>query len=132
MRLRGRKWTSELVSRRPREPPVVLDSLPAPAEAEPIRLKWTPELANRFCEGFSHTRPVELSFSKLAGRSLAIAIDHYLGPAESRCANAGLPCEAAPERAGPDRQSEQSAVHRLQAEIAHPNDTEISEWHINA
>lgn len=50
----------------------------APPAPEPVRLKWTPELVHSYWDGFSQTRLVELSFSKLAGRSLLVAVDHLL------------------------------------------------------
>jgi 2-polyprenyl-3-methyl-5-hydroxy-6-metoxy-1,4-benzoquinol methylase len=45
---------------------------------KPERLKWTPELVSRFWDGFSHTQLVQFSFSKQAGPSLLIAVDHLL------------------------------------------------------
>jgi 2-polyprenyl-3-methyl-5-hydroxy-6-metoxy-1,4-benzoquinol methylase len=45
---------------------------------KPERLKWTPELVGRFWDGFSQTQLVQFSFSKQAGQSLLIAIDHLL------------------------------------------------------
>ncbi len=45
---------------------------------KPKELKWTPELVERFWDGFAETRLVELSFARNAGRSLLIAIDHLL------------------------------------------------------
>lgn len=45
---------------------------------KPERLKWTPVLVGRFWDGFSHTQLVQFSFSKQAGQSLLIAIDHLL------------------------------------------------------
>lgn len=44
----------------------------------PQRMHWTPELVERFWNGFSQTRLTELSFSSQAGRSLIIAVDHLL------------------------------------------------------
>jgi 2-polyprenyl-3-methyl-5-hydroxy-6-metoxy-1,4-benzoquinol methylase len=44
----------------------------------PERLKWTPELVARFWDGFAQTQLVQFSFSRQAGRSLLIAIDHLL------------------------------------------------------
>ncbi len=46
----------------------------------PEMLTWTPELVEKFWDGFSKTRLVEMSFSLLAGRSLIIAVDHLLPP----------------------------------------------------
>ena len=46
--------------------------------AKPVRLRWTPELMERFWDGFSKTRLVELSFSRGAGRALIAAIAHLL------------------------------------------------------
>lgn len=45
---------------------------------KPERLKWTPELVGRYWDGFSQTELVQFSFSKQAGQSLLIAIDHLL------------------------------------------------------
>ncbi|MGY4571754.1 MULTISPECIES: methyltransferase domain-containing protein [Bradyrhizobium] len=42
------------------------------------RLKWTPELVNRFWDNVGQTRLTELSFAKLGGRSVITAIDHIL------------------------------------------------------
>jgi 2-polyprenyl-3-methyl-5-hydroxy-6-metoxy-1,4-benzoquinol methylase len=44
----------------------------------PQRLKWTPELVERFWDGFSQTRLTECSFSKLGGVSVIAAIAHLL------------------------------------------------------
>lgn len=44
----------------------------------PEQIRWTPELVDRFWNGFSKTRLVEHSFSRQAGRSLITAIDHLL------------------------------------------------------
>jgi SAM-dependent methyltransferase len=54
----------------------------------PRRLEWTPELVGRFWDGFAQTRLVEFSFSKQAGRSLLIAVDHLL-PREGRILDFG-------------------------------------------
>lgn len=48
------------------------------ADTPPQRIRWTPEMVNRFWNGFSKTRLVEYSFSRQAGRSLLVAIDHLL------------------------------------------------------
>jgi SAM-dependent methyltransferase len=45
---------------------------------KPERLRWTPELVGRFWDGFSQTALVQFSFSRQAGHSLLIAIDHLL------------------------------------------------------
>lgn len=44
----------------------------------PARLQWTPELMERFWDGFSKTRLVELSFSRLGGKALIASIAHLL------------------------------------------------------
>ena len=44
----------------------------------PQRLRWTPELVQRFWDGFSQTPLVSYSFSKQAGKGLITAIDHLL------------------------------------------------------
>ncbi len=44
----------------------------------PQRLRWTPELVERFWTGMAGTRLTEMSFSKQAGRSLVLAIEHLL------------------------------------------------------
>jgi SAM-dependent methyltransferase len=44
----------------------------------PRRLQWTPELVERFWTGMAGTRLTEMSFSKQAGRSLVLAIEHLL------------------------------------------------------
>ena len=44
----------------------------------PQRIRWTPELVESFWDGVAQTRLVSLSFSKLAGKSLVVAIDHLL------------------------------------------------------
>lgn len=54
----------------------------------PHRIKWTPELVKLFWDGFSHTRLVEFAFSKQAGRSLIVAVDHLL-PREGRILDFG-------------------------------------------
>ncbi len=54
----------------------------------PQRIRWTPELVDRFWEGFSQTRLIEFSFSKQAGRNLIIAIDHLL-PRQGRILDFG-------------------------------------------
>lgn len=54
----------------------------------PQRIQWTPELVDRFWNGFSQTRLVEFSFSKQAGRSLIVAVDHLL-PREGRVLDFG-------------------------------------------
>jgi len=42
------------------------------------RLTWTPELVERFWAGVSQTRLSEYSFSRQAGKSLMIAVEHHL------------------------------------------------------
>lgn len=54
----------------------------------PERLRWTPELVEQFWNGFAQTRLVEYSFSKQAGRSLLIAVDHLL-PRDGRILDYG-------------------------------------------
>jgi len=44
----------------------------------PERLQWTPELVEQFWSGMSVTGLTQLSFSKQAGRSLVIAVEHLL------------------------------------------------------
>ena len=44
----------------------------------PQPINWTHELVEKFWNGFTQTRLVEHSFSRQAGRSLIIAIDHLL------------------------------------------------------
>ena len=44
----------------------------------PNQIHWTHELVKKFWDGFSQTRLREFSFSRQAGRSLLIAIDHLL------------------------------------------------------
>ncbi|CAM5771658.1 class I SAM-dependent methyltransferase [Bosea minatitlanensis] len=44
----------------------------------PERLKWTPELVNRFWNGIAQTSLVQLNFAKQAGPSLLAAIKHLL------------------------------------------------------
>ena len=44
----------------------------------PQRLKWTPELVERFWDGISQTRLTECSFSKLGGVGVIAAIAHLL------------------------------------------------------
>ncbi|HIP69717.1 MAG TPA: class I SAM-dependent methyltransferase [Chromatiales bacterium] len=47
-------------------------------DSPPQPIRWTHELVEKFWGGFSQTRLVEYSFSRQAGRSLIIAIDHLL------------------------------------------------------
>jgi len=54
----------------------------------PQRIQWTPELVARFWNGFSQTKLVEFSFSKQAGRSLILCIDHLL-PRDGRILDFG-------------------------------------------
>ncbi len=42
------------------------------------KIIWTSQLVEKFWNGFAQTRLVELSFSRLAGKSLITAIDHLL------------------------------------------------------
>ena len=58
------------------------------SKLEPQRIRWTPELVDRFWEGFSQTRLTAFSFSKQAGHSLIIAIDHLL-PRQGRILDFG-------------------------------------------
>lgn len=58
------------------------------AATGPLRLHWTPELVSRFWDGFAQTRLVEFSFSKQAGRSLLVAVDHLL-PRDGRILDFG-------------------------------------------
>lgn len=55
---------------------------------KPERLEWTPELVGRFWDGFAQTQLVQFSFSKQAGQSLLIAIDHLL-PCDGRILDFG-------------------------------------------
>lgn len=57
-------------------------------DTEPVRLQWTPQLVERFWKGFSKTRLVELSFSRLAGKALIAAIAHLL-PKDGRILDFG-------------------------------------------
>lgn len=54
----------------------------------PQRMRWTPELVERFWTGFAQTRLVEMSFSRQAGRSLVLAIEHLL-PRDGRVLDFG-------------------------------------------
>lgn len=54
----------------------------------PQRMRWTPELVERFWTGFAQTRLVEMSFSKQAGRSVVLAIEHLL-PRDGRMLDFG-------------------------------------------
>ena len=56
--------------------------------ARPVRLRWTPELMDKFWDGFSMTRLVELSFSRGGGRALIAAVAH-LFPKEGRVLDFG-------------------------------------------
>ncbi|NNE36733.1 MAG: class I SAM-dependent methyltransferase [Gammaproteobacteria bacterium] len=47
-------------------------------DIRPQKLQWTPELVRKFWDGLTYTRLLELGFSRQAGRSLIIAIDHFL------------------------------------------------------
>jgi 2-polyprenyl-3-methyl-5-hydroxy-6-metoxy-1,4-benzoquinol methylase len=55
---------------------------------EPDRLVWTRELTDRFWNGFSKTRLVELSFSRLGGKALIASIAHLL-PEDGRILDFG-------------------------------------------
>ncbi|OFW18243.1 MAG: hypothetical protein A3H97_03595 [Acidobacteria bacterium RIFCSPLOWO2_02_FULL_65_29] len=44
----------------------------------PERLKWTPELVERFWNGVAGTRLNDLSFSRLGGKAFVTAIEHLL------------------------------------------------------
>lgn len=56
--------------------------------ASPQPIQWTHELVEKFWDGFAQTRLVEFSFSRQAGRSLIIAIDHLL-PKDSQILDYG-------------------------------------------
>ncbi len=47
-------------------------------ESKPQKLKWTPELVQKFWDGLTHTRLLELGFSRQVGKSLIIVIEHLL------------------------------------------------------
>ncbi|MEE9303205.1 MAG: class I SAM-dependent methyltransferase [Thiotrichaceae bacterium] len=51
---------------------------PGTRDSSPQPICWTRELVEQFWRGFAQTRLVEFSFSRQAGRSLIIAIDHLL------------------------------------------------------
>ena len=57
-------------------PQVIGSTAKGPHAPQPIR--WTPKLVERFWNGFAQTRLVNFSFSKQAGKSLIVAIDHLL------------------------------------------------------
>ncbi len=44
----------------------------------PEKLEWTPELVKRFWDGLTHTRLLELGFSRQVGKSLIVMIEHLL------------------------------------------------------
>lgn len=44
----------------------------------PLRLRWTPELVERFWNGFAQTRLSELSFGRTGGKAFIVAIEHLL------------------------------------------------------
>lgn len=46
--------------------------------SEPERLKWTPELVERFWNGVAGTRLNDLSFSRLGGKAFVTSIEHLL------------------------------------------------------
>lgn len=57
-------------------------------ETEVRRLAWTPELVDRFWASVSQTRLSEYSFSRQAGKSLIIAVEHHL-PHDARVLDYG-------------------------------------------
>lgn len=44
----------------------------------PQRLRWTPELVERFWNGIRQTRLTEFNFSRQAGKALVLSIEHFL------------------------------------------------------
>jgi SAM-dependent methyltransferase len=63
--------------------PETLPKTLAHSDIVPQPIHWTPELVERFWNGFSQTRLVEYAFSRQAGRSLIVAVDHLLSPAQT-------------------------------------------------
>jgi SAM-dependent methyltransferase len=51
---------------------------PKRVASTPQPMHWTPELVDRFWNGFAQTKLVNFAFSKIGGRSLIVAIDHLL------------------------------------------------------
>ena len=46
----------------------------------PQRLRWTPELVERFWNGIEQTRLTEFYFSRQAGKAVVLSIEHLLSP----------------------------------------------------
>lgn len=57
-------------------------------QKSPLRLRWTPELVDRFWTGISQTRLTELNFARLGGKRLIAAIAHLL-PKDGRILDFG-------------------------------------------
>lgn len=57
-------------------------------ETRPQPLRWTPELVQRFWDGFAQTSLEALSFSRTAGALLVDAVAHHLPPG-TRCVDFG-------------------------------------------